>query len=140
MVDVRFCSLTGESLLKTNGFKASRRVATNGFKAFSLSAAVSPGSRFLKPMVLRHLAEPPGETPKWQCFKTNGFKASVRLARLRIRLPKNQWLISRRFVSLADGSKKLSKMVNKLHLSAKEQIRLPNNHWFFGRRNCKVHF
>jgi hypothetical protein len=56
------------------------------------------------------------------------------------RRPKNQWLMSRRFVSLADGSKKWSKMVNKLHLSGKEQIRLPNNHWFFGRRNCKVHF
>ena len=56
------------------------------------------------------------------------------------RLPKNQWLMSRRFVSLADRCKKLSKMVNKLHLSGKEQIRLPNNHWFFGRRNCKVHF
>jgi len=55
------------------------------------------------------------------------------------RLPKNQWLMSRRFVSLADGSKNLTKMVNKLHLSAKEQIRLPINHWFFGRRNCKVH-
>ena len=47
--------------------------------------------------------------------------------------------MSRRFVSLADGSKKLTKLVNKLHLSAKEHIRLPINHWLIGRRNCKVH-
>ena len=55
------------------------------------------------------------------------------------RRPKNQWLMSRRFVSFADGSKKLTKIVNKLDLPAKEQIRLPINHWLIGRRNCKVH-
>ena len=45
MVDVRFFSLTGESLLKTNGFKASRRVATNGFKA------IFPGETETNPSV-----------------------------------------------------------------------------------------
>ena len=151
MVDVGFFSLTGESHLKTNGFKASCRaspVSANGFKAIlDIKMAIKkrlPKNQWLmsrrfvslvslvrQPMVLRRCwpaAVSPGIVSRWD----------IKMA-IKNRLPKNQWLMSRRFVSFSDGSKKLTKMVNTLHLSAKEQIRLPNKHWFFGRRNCKVH-
>ena len=51
------------------------------------------------------------------------------------RLPKNQWLMYRRICSLPDESKKHTILIEKSHVSAKEQIRLDINHWFFCRRN-----
>ena len=104
--------------------------------------SVSPGNRLLKPMALRHRVESheslpmvlmrfcpaavsPGIVSRWD----------IKMA-IKKRLPKNQWLISRRLIWLADRCKKWS--INCI-CRAKEPIRLPKNQWLIGRRNCKVH-
>ena len=84
-------------------------------------------------MVLRHQIRP----TRWDIKMFNRGIAPQRDTKMatKKRRPKNQWLMSRRIVSFADGLIFLMQMCNKCHLSGKEQIRLWINHWFFGRRN-----
>ena len=95
-------------------------IKTNGFKASDPS--VSRAGHVLKPMVLRHQIRL--MTRDIKMFNRGIAPQRDTKMATKKRRPKNQWLMSRRIVSFADGLIFLMQMCNKCYLSGKEQIRL----------------